>query len=66
VIRLACYLAVVCGVSLRHIALLFAALFLIPITKSSINAGLMTLAQICHARGCSAVALPSPCYRVSN
>src|SRR2546425_9981786 len=37
VIRLACYLAVVCGVSLRHIALLFAALFLIPITKSSIN-----------------------------
>src|SRR5215475_11361408 len=35
VIRLACYLAVVCGVSLRHIALLFAALFLIPITKSS-------------------------------
>src|SRR5205814_7162478 len=37
VIRLACDLAVVCGVSLRHIALLFAALFLIPITKSSIN-----------------------------
>ena len=37
VIRLACYLAVVCGVSLRHIALLFAALFLIPITKSSIK-----------------------------
>ena len=36
-IRLACYLAVVCGVSLRHIALLFAALFLIPITKSSIK-----------------------------
>src|SRR3989449_7684878 len=35
VIRLACYLAVVCGVSLRHIALLFAALFLIPMTKSS-------------------------------
>src|SRR5712691_2944522 len=33
VIRLSCYLAVVCGVSLRHIALLFAALFLIPITK---------------------------------
>jgi len=32
VIRLACYLAVVCGVSLRHIALLSAALFLIPIT----------------------------------
>ncbi|HEX6826540.1 MAG TPA: hypothetical protein VF077_09530, partial [Nitrospiraceae bacterium] len=37
VIRLACYLAVVCGVSLRHMALLFAALFLIPITKSSIK-----------------------------
>jgi Transposase len=37
VIRLACYLAVVCGVSLRHLALLFAALFLIPITKSSMK-----------------------------
>jgi hypothetical protein len=37
VIRLACDLAVVCGVSLRHIALLFAALFLIPLTKSSIK-----------------------------
>src|SRR5919109_4362753 len=37
VIRLACYLAVVCGVSLRHIALLFSALFLIPITKSSMK-----------------------------
>src|SRR6266446_6292859 len=37
VVRLACYLAVVCGVSLRHIALLFAALFLIPMTKSSIK-----------------------------
>ena len=37
VIRLACYLAVVCGVSLRHIALLFSTLFLIPITKSSIK-----------------------------
>ena len=37
VIRLACSLAVVCGVSLRHIALLFAALFLMPITKSSIK-----------------------------
>jgi transposase len=36
-IRLACYLAVVCGVSLRHIALLFSALFLIPMTKSSIK-----------------------------
>jgi Transposase len=37
VIRLACYLAVVCGVSLRHLALLFSVLFLIPITKSSIK-----------------------------
>src|SRR5712691_3904695 len=37
VIRLACYLAAVCGVSLRHIALLFSVLFLIPITKSSIK-----------------------------
>jgi hypothetical protein len=36
-IRVACYLAVVCRVSLRHIALLFSALFLIPITKSSIK-----------------------------
>src|SRR5882762_5864368 len=36
-VRLACYLAVVCGVSLRHIALRFAALFLIPMTKSSIK-----------------------------
>ena len=32
-----CYLAVVCGVSLRQIALIFSALFLIPITKSSIK-----------------------------
>src|SRR5499433_2659967 len=37
IIRLACYLAVVCGVSLRHLALLFSSLFLIPITKSSIK-----------------------------
>jgi len=37
VIRLACYLAVLCGVSLRHIALLFSVLFLLPITKSSIK-----------------------------
>src|SRR6266516_1586864 len=37
VIRLSCYLAVVCGVSLRHVAVLFAALFLIPLTKSSIK-----------------------------
>ena len=37
VIRLACDLAVVCGVSLRHIALLFSARFLIPMSKSSIK-----------------------------
>src|SRR5467141_2638775 len=37
VIRLACYLAVVCGVSLRHLALLFSVLFLIPMSKSSIK-----------------------------
>ena len=34
VIRLACYLAVVCGVSLRHLALLFSVLFLIPISST--------------------------------
>jgi hypothetical protein len=33
--RLACYLAVMCGVSFRHMAVIFASLFLIPITKSS-------------------------------
>jgi len=37
IIRLSCSLAVVCGVSLRHIALLFSALFLIPMTTSSIK-----------------------------
>ena len=37
VIRLACSLAVVCGVSLRHIALLFSALCLMPMTKASIK-----------------------------
>ncbi len=37
VIRLACSLAVVCGVSLRHLALLFSVLFLIPMSKSSIK-----------------------------
>lgn len=37
VIRLACSRAVGCGVSRRHIALLFSALFLIPITKSSMK-----------------------------
>jgi Transposase len=37
VIRLACDLAVVCGVSLRPMALLLSVLFLIPITKSSMK-----------------------------
>jgi hypothetical protein len=37
ILRLACSLAVVCGVSLRHPALLFSALFLLPLTKSSIK-----------------------------
>ena len=37
IIRLSCSLAVVCGVSLRQIALLFSALFLIPMTKSAIK-----------------------------
>jgi hypothetical protein len=37
VIRLACSLAVVCGVSLRHMALLFSALFLMPVSTSSIT-----------------------------
>jgi hypothetical protein len=37
IVRLSCSLAVVCGVSLRHIALLFSALFLIPMTQSSIK-----------------------------
>src|SRR5437870_5566072 len=37
IIRLACSRAVVCGVSLRHIALIFSSLFLLPITKSSIK-----------------------------
>jgi hypothetical protein len=37
VIWLACYRAVVYGVSLRHIALLFATLFLIPLAQSSIK-----------------------------
>jgi hypothetical protein len=37
IIRLSCSLAVVCGVSLRHIARLFASLCLMPITQSSIK-----------------------------
>ena len=37
ILRLSCSLAVVCGVSLRHIARLFPSLFLIPMRKSSIK-----------------------------
>jgi hypothetical protein len=37
VIRLACDLAVVCGVSLRHLALLFSVRFLMPIPQASMQ-----------------------------
>ena len=37
ILRLSCSLAVVCGVSLRQIALLFSSVFFIPITKSAIT-----------------------------
>ena len=37
VVRLSCFLAVNCGVTLRNIATVFTVLFLIPITKSSIK-----------------------------
>jgi hypothetical protein len=40
VIRLACSRAGVCGVSLRHLARLFAALCLMPMPKSSIKRGM--------------------------
>lgn len=43
IIRLSCYLAVVCGVSLRQIALIFSFLFLIPISKSSIKRWIDTI-----------------------
>lgn len=36
-LRLSCYLAINCGVSLRSIAQIFTYLFLVPITKSSIQ-----------------------------
>lgn len=36
-LRLSCYLAVNCGISLRSIAMIFTYLFLVPITKSSIQ-----------------------------
>lgn len=37
IIRLSCFLSVICGVTLRNIALIFSVLFHIPITKSSIK-----------------------------
>ncbi len=43
IIRLSCYLAVVCGVSLRQIALIFSVLFLISISKSSIKRWIDTI-----------------------
>src|ERR687896_250038 len=43
IIRLACYLAVVCGVSLRQVALIFSFLFLISISKSSIKRWIDTI-----------------------
>ena len=43
IIRLSCYLAVVCGVSLRQIALIFSFLFLIPASKSSIKRWIDTI-----------------------
>jgi hypothetical protein len=43
IIRLSCYLAVVCGLSLRQIALIFSFLFLISISKSSIKRWIDTI-----------------------
>ncbi len=37
IIRLACFLAVICGVTLRNIALIYSALFQIPVTESCIK-----------------------------
>ena len=37
VIRSACFLAVICGVTLRNIALIYSSLFQIPVSKSSIK-----------------------------
>jgi hypothetical protein len=43
IIRWSCYLAVVCGVSLRQVALIFSFLFLISISKSSIQRWIDTI-----------------------
>jgi len=37
IIRLACFLAVICGVTLRNIATIYTVLFQVPVTKSSIS-----------------------------
>ncbi len=37
VIRLACFLAVICGVTLRNISTIFTVLFQIPVSKSSVR-----------------------------
>lgn len=37
IIRVACFLAVICGVTLRNISAIFTALFQVPVTKSSIS-----------------------------
>jgi len=61
VIRLACSLAVVCGVSLRHIALLLSALFLLPMTKSSIKRWIDAIGRICpRQKRCFSNCLRSP------
>ena len=55
ILRLSWALAVVCGVSRRHLALRCSGLFLIPMPKSSMRSdGWMTLARRCHPqrRGC--------------
>jgi len=37
IIRLACFLAVICGVALRNIALIYSSVFQVPVTKSCIK-----------------------------
>lgn len=37
IIRLSCFLAVICGVTLRNIAIIFSVLFRIPVSKSAIK-----------------------------
>ncbi len=37
IIRLACFLAVICGVSLRNIALIYSSLFQVPVSRSCIK-----------------------------